>query len=149
MNFSIEEQVILKEASSILASKIRTTDALNSPDAVKQLCQYKTAHQQREVFCVLLLDNQHRLIEFGELFHGTIDSASVYPREVVKLALEKNAAAVIFSHNHPSGVAEPSQSDRRITRRLADALALVDIRTLDHIVVSVEGVVSFAERGWI
>ncbi|AIW17417.1 DNA repair protein RadC [Vibrio tubiashii] len=149
MNFSIEEQAILKEASSILASKIRTTDALNSPDAVKQLCQYKTAHQQREVFCVLLLDNQHRLIEFGELFHGTIDSASVYPREVVKLALEKNAAAVIFSHNHPSGVAEPSQSDRRITRRLADALALVDIRTLDHIVVSVEGVVSFAERGWI
>ncbi|WP_425667825.1 RadC family protein (plasmid) [Vibrio tubiashii] len=149
MNFSIEEKAILKEASSILASKIRTTDALNSPDAVKQLCQYKTAHQQREVFCVLLLDNQHRLIEFGELFHGTIDSASVYPREVVKLALEKNAAAVIFSHNHPSGVAEPSQSDRRITRRLADALALVDIRTLDHIVVSVEGVVSFAERGWI
>jgi len=149
MNFSIEEQAILKEASSILASKIRTTDALNSPDAVKQLCQYKTAHQQREVFCVLLLDNQHRLIEFGELFHGTIDSASVYPREVVKLALEKNAAAVIFSHNHPSGVAEPSQSDRRITRRLADALDLVDIRTLDHIVVSVEGVVSFAERGWI
>lgn len=149
MNFSIEEQAILKEASAILASKIRMEDALTSPERVKQLCQYKTAHQEREVFCVLLLDSQHRLIEFNELFCGTIDAASVYPREVVKLALEYNAAAVIFSHNHPSGVAEPSQADRRITQRLSDALAVVDIRTLDHIVVGVEGVISFAERGWI
>ncbi|MFB9214263.1 RadC family protein [Vibrio sinaloensis] len=149
MEFSVEEMAVLKEASSILANKIRVSDALTSPQRVKELCQYRTAHMEREVFSVLLLDNQHRLIEFCELFSGTIDAASVYPREVVKLALEKNAAAVIFSHNHPSGVAEPSQSDRRITRKLMDALSVVDIRTLDHIVVGVEGTVSFAERGWI
>lgn len=102
----------------------------------------------REVFALLLLDNQHRLIEFNELFYGTIDSASVYPREVVKLALERNAAAVIFAHNHPSGDATPSQADKRITSRLKDALALIDVRVLDHFVVG-ETCVSFAERGWI
>ncbi|MDF4702085.1 JAB domain-containing protein, partial [Vibrio parahaemolyticus] len=95
------------------------------------------------------LDNQHRVRATDEMFNGTIDSASVYPREVVKEALMHNAAAVIFYHNHPSGVAEPSQNDRRITRRLADALALVDVRVLDHFVISHEEVVSFAERGWI
>ena len=96
----------------------------------------------------MLLNNQHQMIEFNELFFGTVDSASVYPREVVKLVLEKNVSAVIFTHNHPSGDSNPSQADRRITERLKDALALVDLRVLDHIVVGSD-CVSFAERGWL
>ncbi|GHW03181.1 DNA repair protein RadC, putative [Vibrio cholerae] len=100
------------------------------------------------MFAVLFLDNQHRLIEFKELFRGTVDAASVYPREVLKEALNVNAAAVIFAHNHPSGDPEPSQTDRRITQRLKDALSLVDIRVLDHVVVG-KSSVSFAERGWL
>ncbi|MEZ8076857.1 DNA repair protein RadC, partial [Vibrio sp. FF112] len=109
--------------------------------AMNQLKAY-----EREVFAVMFLDNQHHLISFEELFFGTIDSASVYPREVVKAALKTNAAAVIFAHNHPSGDATPSQADKRITQRLKDALALVDIRVLDHIVIG-DSAVSFAERG--
>ncbi|MEZ8170224.1 JAB domain-containing protein, partial [Vibrio sp. FF266] len=102
-----------------------------------------------EVFGVIFLDSQHRVLRTKEMFNGTIDTASVYPREVVKESLATNAIAVIFYHNHPSGDATPSQADRRITRRLTDALALVDIRVLDHFVVSFEDVVSFVERGWI
>jgi DNA repair protein RadC len=98
------------------------------------------------VFAVMFLDNQHRLIAFEELFFGTIDSASVYPREVLKAALKVNAAALIFAHNHPSGDATPSQADKQITQRLKEALALVDIRVLDHIVVG-DSAISFAERG--
>ena len=99
-----------------------------------------------EIFAVLFLDQRHRVIKFEEMFQGTIDGANVYPREVVKKALHHNAAAVILAHNHPSGVAEPSQSDERITQRLKDALALVDIRVLDHFVIG-DDIVSFAERG--
>jgi len=102
-----------------------------------------------EVFAVLYLDNRHRVLAFEELFRGTIDGASVHPREVVRQALKHNGAAVIFAHNHPSGVAEPSDADRRLTTRLKDALALVDIRVLDHFVVGDGDVVSFAERGWV
>jgi DNA repair protein RadC len=101
---------------------------------------------EHEVFACLFLDNRHRVIEYQELFRGTIDGASVHPREVVREAMRTNAAAVIFAHNHPSGVAEPSQSDLRITQRLKDALALVDVRVLDHFIVG-SGIVSFAERG--
>jgi DNA repair protein RadC len=100
-----------------------------------------------EVFCCLFLDNRHRLIAFDELFRGTIDGASVHPREVVRQALQRNAAAVILAHNHPSGVAEPSQADELITHRLKDALALVDIRVLDHLIVGDSRCTSFAERG--
>ena len=103
--------------------------------------------REAEAFGCLFLDNRHRLIAFEILFHGTVDGASVHPREVVKRALEHNSAAVIFAHNHPSGVAEPSQADELITRRLRDALALVDIRVLDHVIVGLERCVSFAERG--
>ena len=103
--------------------------------------------QPHELFCCLHLDNRHRLIAFDELFRGTIDGASVHPREVVKQALARNAAAVILAHNHPSGVAEPSQADELITRRLREALALVDIRVLDHCIVADTGCLSFAERG--
>jgi DNA repair protein RadC len=102
---------------------------------------------EHEVFCCLYLDKRHRLIHFEELFRGTIDGASVHPREIVKLALQRNAAAIIIAHNHPSGVAEPSQADEMITQRVKDALGLVDIRLLDHIVVGDGVSVSLAERG--
>jgi DNA repair protein RadC len=112
------------------------------------LCQ-RIGTRQREVFAVLLLDSQHRLIQLLELFQGTIDSASVHPREVVKAALKHNAAALIIAHNHPSGVAEPSQSDRLITDSLVTALDLVGVRVLDHLVVGQKQWVSFADRGWL
>lgn len=109
----------------------------------------RMAGYEREVFAVLLLDSQHRLIACEELFFGTIDAAAVYPREVVKLTLSRNAAAVIFAHNHPSGIPEPSSADRRITERLVNALATVDVSVLDHLVIGQVDVVSFAERGWL
>ena len=102
---------------------------------------------EHEVFAVLFLDSQHRLIEYVEMFRGTIDASPVYPREVVKEALRLNAAAVIFAHNHPSGMPEPSHADKAITVRLKEALAMVDVRTLDHIVIGSEDTASFAERG--
>lgn len=149
--FTAEEQATLAHAADILKSKLIISEqpALTSPEMVKAFCQHALAAKEHEVFGVIFLDNQHRVRSTAELFTGTVDAASVYPREVVKKALAENAAAVILYHNHPSGVAEPSQADRRITRRLTDALALVDIKVLDHFVVSFEGVVSFAERGWI
>ncbi|MDC9719977.1 MAG: DNA repair protein RadC [Gammaproteobacteria bacterium] len=122
---------------------------LGTSKKVGTYLQCEIGNYQREVFCLLLLDNQHRLLEMVELFQGTIDSANVYPREVVKLALAENAAAVILAHNHPSGVAEPSASDLLITQALVDALALVDIRILDHFVVGRHEWVSFADRGLI
>ena len=126
---------------------MRQQPVLANPRTVSQYLAMHYAGQQREVFGCMFLDNRHRLIRFDEVFHGTIDGASVHPREVVKLALARNAAAVILAHNHPSGVAEPSQADELITVRLRDALALVDIRVLDHLVVGGNVVVSFAERG--
>jgi DNA repair protein RadC len=101
------------------------------------------------VFGVLFLDSQHRLIEYKEMFNGTIDGAAVYPREVVKEALRLNAAAVVFGHNHPSGIPEPSQADRKITDRLIEALKLVDIRVLDHLVIGNQSTISFASRGYL
>jgi|TARA_B110001469_G_scaffold25731_1_gene26526 DNA repair protein RadC len=130
-------------------AQLKKSIDLDSSSKVGTYLQCEIGHCGREIFCVLLLDNQHRLLECVELFQGTINSASVYPREVVKLALAKNAAAVILAHNHPSGVAEPSASDRLITQALVDALALVDIRVLDHFVVARSEWVSFADRGWI
>lgn len=120
---------------------------LTSPDLVRKYLQSILQVEEREVFGVLYLDNQHAVIQYEVLFYGTIDGASVYPREVVKSSLGVNAAAVIFYHNHPSGTPEPSQADKRITERLRDALAMVDIRVLDHVVVGAGESVSFAERG--
>jgi DNA repair protein RadC len=120
---------------------------LANPRATREYLRIRLRDRDHEVFCCLFLDNRHRVIAFEEVFRGTIDGASVHPREVVKLALSRNAAAVILAHNHPSGVAEPSQADELITARLRDALALVDIRVLDHIVVGDGACVSFAERG--
>ena len=102
-----------------------------------------------EVFCAMFLDNRHRLIQFDEMFRGTIDGSSVYPREVVRRTLELNAAALVLAHNHPSGVAEPSQADELITRRLTEALALIDVRVLDHMIVAGNTVTSFVRRGLI
>ncbi|MFT7218771.1 MAG: DNA repair protein RadC [Candidatus Azotimanducaceae bacterium] len=130
-----------------IETSLRRGDAFTDPSATRQYVAIKMRSYTREVFACLFLDNQHRLISYEELFFGTIDGASVHPREVVKRSLETNAAAVIFAHNHPSGVAEPSQADRRITARLESALSLVDIRVLDHMVVGDGEVVSFAERG--
>lgn len=146
INWSVAALTILDKAASLIAQKYARKDMFTNPQATKDFLSYKMNQHDREVFAVMLLDNQHRLIEFRELFFGTIDAAPVYPREVVKLVLEKNAAAVIFAHNHPSGVAEPSSADRRITERLKEALALVDVKVLDHIIVG-ETPVSFAERG--
>ena len=122
-------------------------DVLSSPEHVRQYLSLHLTGLQHEVFAALFLDNRHRVIEYQELFSGTIDSAAVYPREVVKRCLRCNAAAVIFAHNHPSGVAEPSDTDVRLTRKLSDALALVDMRVLDHLVIGQGVQTSLAERG--
>ena len=122
-------------------------DVLTSPEAVRDYLRVLLLAQECEVFVALFLDSQHRLIAADELFRGTLAQTSVYPREVVKSALAHNAAAVIFAHNHPSGVAEPSRADELLTQALKAALALVDVRALDHFVVAGGAVVSFAERG--
>ncbi|HHK8567986.1 TPA: DNA repair protein RadC [Vibrio parahaemolyticus] len=147
--FEISElNELLERAAEALAVKYKREGTFTNPTNVKEYLKLKLGAHDREVFAVMFLDNQHQLISFEELFFGTIDAASIYPREVLKAALNHNAAAVIFAHNHPSGIAEPSQADKRITQRLIDALKLVDIRVLDHIVVG-EDCVSFAEKGWI
>lgn len=130
-----------------LGQTLHRLGTLTSPAATARFLRAQLRDLQHEVFCCLLLDNRNRVIRFEELFRGTIDTASVHPREVVKLALAHNAAAVILAHNHPSGVAEPSQADERITARLRQALGLVDIRVLDHFVVGDDAAVSFVERG--
>ena len=123
--------------------------AFSSPTAVKEYLRAKLAGFEHEVFAVLFLDTQDRLIAYAEMFRGTIDSASVNPRELVKEALRLNAAAVIVSHNHPSGNSEPSGADKALTQRLKESLVLVDVRTLDHIIVAGGNITSFAERGLI
>lgn len=130
-----------------LSEKLERGSPLLKPRDTEAFLQAQLRDRPHEVFCCLLLDNRHRIIEFCELFRGTIDGASVHAREVVKLALATNAAAIIFAHNHPSGIAEPSSADERITRKLQRALALVDIRVLDHFVVGDGKTVSFASRG--
>src|SRR5689334_23742458 len=126
---------------------LRAGPAMNAPAATRQFLTAQLRDRPYEVFCCLHLDNRHRLIHFEEVFRGTIDGASVHPREAVRQALQYNSAAMIFAHNHPSGVAEASQADELITRRLRDALALLDIRVLDHLIVGDNSCLSFAERG--
>lgn len=142
-------QATLEMGRRHLGESLERGKPLTDPAATRTYLLARLRDMPHEVFACLYLDNRHRVITFEELFRGTIDGATVHPREVVRAALKHNAAAVIFSHNHPSGVAEPSDADRRLTRRLADALALVDIRVLDHFVVGDGEVSSFAERGWI
>ncbi len=137
----------LEMTSRYLRYGIERGEAVTDPNMTRQFLLVRLRDYSKEVFACLFLDNQHRLISYEEMFFGTIDGASVHPREVVKKALELNAAAVIFAHNHPSGVSEPSRADRRITERLQSALSLVDIRVLDHMVVGDTEVTSFAELG--
>lgn len=140
-------QAVLEMGRRHLQALLEKGEQMSNPALVKHYLIAQLRHHQREVFACLFLDNRHRVLRFEPLFFGTINAASVYPREVVKRALACNAAAVILSHNHPSGVAEPSMADQQITERLAAALALVDVTVLDHIVVGDEHAVSFAERG--
>ena len=121
--------------------------SLKSPSETEDFLRARLAGVEHEVFSVIYLDNRHRVIEYQELFRGTIDGTSVYPREVVKESLARNAAAIILAHNHPSGISEPSQADERITKRLKAALELVDIRVLDHIIVGSDKCTSLASRG--
>ncbi|NNJ96504.1 MAG: DNA repair protein RadC [Gammaproteobacteria bacterium] len=141
-------QAVLEMARRQLLENIQRGDALCSPDDTRNYLSAELGSYPHEVFACLFLDNRHRVVRFEKLFYGTIDGASVYPREVVRRAIAHNAAAVIFAHNHPSGVAEPSAADKQITQRLKDALALIEVRVLDHMIVGDE-VVSFAERGLI
>jgi len=136
---------VLELSRRYLQTRIAEQDVLTSPEATRDYLKlYRLPY---EVFACLFLDNRHRVIRYEELFRGTIDGASVHPREVVRKVMETNAAAVIFAHNHPSGVAEPSQADLRITQRLKDALALVEVRVLDHLIVGEGQGTSLAERG--
>lgn len=140
---------ILEAARQVIDQKIRRGTSFSSPSEVKDYLKAKLSGYEREVFAVMLMDSKHCLIEYVELFQGTIDQAAVYPREVVKLAMQHNAAAMIISHNHPSGSPEPSRADELLTKRLKEALALVDVRVLDHIIVAGNDTTSFAERGLI
>lgn len=143
----VTETDILLMARQLASLRLRRGRALTSPKEVFSHLQALLADYGHEVFALLLLDSRHRVIAFQEVFRGTLDGASVYPREVIKIALEHNAAAVILVHNHPSGDPEPSQADIKLTRSLRDALNLVGTRTLDHIVVGHEGCLSLAEQG--
>ncbi len=130
-----------------LSESLEKGDVFSSAKTAQQYLQSQLRHRRQEVFAVLFLDSQNRLLAFDEMFRGTIDGASVYPREVVKQALTHNAASVILAHNHPSGVAEPSQADIQITARLQAALDLIDVRVLDHFIVGDPEITSFAQRG--
>jgi DNA repair protein RadC len=134
-------------ARRLALQELEVCDVLASPGQTRRFLQHHLGGQVREVFSVIFLDNQHRVIRCEDLFLGTLDGAAVYPREVAVRALQYRAAAVIFAHNHPSGVAEPSSADRRITERLVSALGLLDIRVLDHIIVGSGCEFSFAEQG--
>lgn len=142
-------QATLEMSRRHLAASLARKQHLQSSDAVKQFLTAQLRHERSEIFAAIYLDSQHRVIQFEALFRGTIDGASVYPREVVKAALRHNCAAIIFAHNHPSGIAEPSHADKDITKRLREALSLIDVRVLDHIVIGEGEQVSFAERGLI
>jgi DNA repair protein RadC len=144
---TVAESQIIDLAANILEQRICQGDFLSSPADTKRYVTAKLGHLEREVFACLFLNNRHQLIACEVLFYGTIDGTSVHPREVVKRAFAHNAAALVAAHNHPSGIAEPSQADCHLTRRLKEALSLLDIRFLDHIVVGGTETVSFAERG--
>jgi DNA repair protein RadC len=149
-NDPLQKLAVARElVKRVLCEGLERTDALMNPNAVRDYLRAHFAGQEYEGFFVLFLDNQHCLIAGEEMFRGTIDAAVVYPREVVKRALQLNAAAVIFAHNHPSGISEPSTTDRILTDKLKQALATIEVRALDHFVVGGTNVTSFAERGWM
>jgi len=139
----------LNAARAALSTKFRRGRTLNSPDATRDYLRVCFGALEHEVFVVVLLDNRHRVLKNVELFRGTIDGCAVYPREIVKMVVQCNAAAVVLAHNHPSGTASPSQADELITRRIKDALTLIDVRVLDHLIVGGDEIYSFAEHGLI
>ncbi len=145
----VQLQATLEMARRHLGETLQREDALHNPLQTQQFLRAKLRHQTQEVFACLFLDNRHRVIEYEELFFGTINGASVHPREVLKRALYHNAAALILAHNHPSGVAEPSNADKQLTQQLKESLSLIDVRVLDHVVIGEGRVVSFAEQGLI
>ncbi|BED90306.1 UPF0758 protein [Pseudoalteromonas sp. MM1] len=145
----VQLQAVLELSQRYMQERCQRDAVFNSPNAVYEYLTLQMRGLQQEVFMVLYLDSQNRLVKDEILFYGTINSASVYPREVLKAALKNNAAAIILAHNHPSGIAEPSQADKLITNKLQQALQLVDINVLDHIIVGGETCVSFAQRGLI
>lgn len=145
----MNDDEIIQQALTILSQRICNGKPLTSPAETKDYLKLKLGTYEREVFSVIFLSNQHAVIAYEELFFGTVDGASVHPREVVKRALQLNACAVIFAHNHPSGVSEPSRADRNITEKLTQALAIVEIRVLDHLVIGFDEVTSFAEQGLV
>jgi len=140
---------VLHAARRVLSRRGRRGCAFSSPQVVRDFLRLKLGALEHEVFAMLLLDAQNRLIDYQEMFRGTVTQTSVYPREVVKEALSRNAAAAIFAHNHPSGAPEPSHADEMLTRTLKQALGLVDVRVLDHFIVAGDAIQSFAERGLI
>ena len=142
-------QAVMEMARRHLSEYLTKENNLNSPDQVREYLIRQLRHQSREIFAALFLDSQHRLLVYDQIFYGTLDSASIHPREVVKKALDYNAAALIFAHNHPSGVADPSAADKHVTTLLQKALQLVEIEVLDHFVIGDGEVVSFAQRGWL
>ena len=140
---------VLQAAQRLLGAQLRGREVLSSPQAVRDFLRVKLGGLEHEVFAVLMLDAQNRLIEYVELFRGTVSQASVYPREVVKDALSQNSSALLLVHNHPSGSTEPSRADEHLTQTLKSAAALVDVRVLDHLIVAGDSVLSMAERGLI
>ncbi|WOB09719.1 MULTISPECIES: DNA repair protein RadC [Burkholderiales] len=142
-----EPAEVLQAALRVLAGQLRGSAMLSSPQVVRDFLRIKLGGLEHEVFAVIHLDAQHRVIEYVEMFRGTVCQTSVYPREIVKEALARNAAAMILVHNHPSGSAEPSRADEALTQRLKEALAMVDVRVVDHLIVAGPTVLSFAERG--
>ena len=146
----VSAKEIIDKAAQLTKQKFRKGKFLQNPKETSHYLSLQLAHLEHEEFHVLFLDNQHRVICLERMFRGTINGASVHPREVVKAALNYNSAALILAHNHPSGIAEPSTADRHITKQLVEALALIDVRVLDHFVIGSSGEsVSFADRGWI
>ena len=143
----MSDDTLIAQALAVLGQRMRTHDHLASPSAVRDYLRLRLAGREHEVFIVVLLDAQNRVLSFQELFRGTLTQTSVYPREVVKVALAANAGAAIFAHNHPSGCSEPSRADELLTQTLKAALALVDVKVLDHFVVAGASAISFAERG--
>ena len=142
-----EPAEVLQAALRVLAGQLRGSEALSSPQMVRDFLRVKLGTLEHEVFAVIHLDAQHRIIEYVEMFRGTVSQTSVYPREIVKESLARNSAALVLVHNHPSGVAEPSRADEVLTQTLKNALALVDVRVLDHLIVAGPTILSFAERG--
>lgn len=146
---AITGQELISFATDLISEGFQRLGTLGSPQETRQFLTLQLAPEEREIFAVIFLDSQHRALSYEPMFQGTLDSASVHPREVVKRCLQLNAGAVILAHNHPSGSPEPSSADRHITERLRHALDLIGVRVLDHMVIGGAQIASFAERGWL